>query len=128
MADTHHSAAERNQRRCGKAEFFCAQHSSDRNISAVHQLAVCFDDNMISQTVQDQRLVCFRKTQFPRQTCVVDRAFGRSACSAVMTGDQDDPCACFGNACRYRSDARFRYELDRDTGAFVGVFEVVDQL
>lgn len=51
VADTHHHTAHANQWASGKAEFFGAQEGRNGNVSAGHQLAVCFNAYLVPKAV-----------------------------------------------------------------------------
>ncbi len=122
IADAHHNAAHRYKGRRRKTVLFRAENRRNRHISAAHQLTVRFHAHFIPQTVLNQCLMRFRQTEFPGQTGVMNRTSGRRARSAVITRYENDLCARFRNACRHRSDARFRNEFHGDSRPFVGIF------
>ena len=128
IADTHHHTAHRYKRCCCKAIFLSTQKCCDHNVTTAHQLTVRLDDDLISQSVHDQCLVCLGKTKLPRKTCIVDGVTRCSSCTAVITGNKDYLCTGFCHTCCNCSDTGFRYEFDRNTGIFIGIFQVVDQL
>ena len=66
MADPHHDAAERNQRRGGEAELFRAEQGGDDHVPARLELPVGLDGDARAQVVQDQGLMRFGQPQFPR--------------------------------------------------------------
>ena len=66
MADAHHDAAQRDQRRGGEAEFLGAEQRGDDDVAAGLQLAVGLDDDAAAQIVQHERLVRFGQAEFPR--------------------------------------------------------------
>ena len=70
----------------------------------------------------------FCQTQFPRQTGMLYAGFWGSTCTAVVTGDQDDIRLTFSNTRRDSADTDFGYQLDVDPRAFIGVFQVVNEL
>ena len=128
IADTHHHAAHCYQRSRCEAVFFCTQHCGNDHVTSAHHFSVCLNDNLRTQIVLDQRLVCFCQTQFPRQTCIVNGAARSRTGTAVITGNQDDSCTSLGNAGCNGADTGFRNQLHGDTSLFVGIFQVVDQL
>jgi len=52
MANAHHDAAHRHERRSGKTKFFGAQQRSDDDVTARFQLAVSLDRDAAAQIVQ----------------------------------------------------------------------------
>ena len=79
MADAHHDAAQRDQRRGGKTKFLRAQQRGDDHVAARLQLAVGFHGDAAAQIIQDQRLVRFGQPQFPRNARVLDAGLRRGA-------------------------------------------------
>ena len=128
MAHPHHDAAQRHQRRGGKAKLLGAEQRSDDDVAAGFQLAVGFHGDAAAQIIEHQGLVRFRQTQFPRQTGMLDARLRRSAGAAVMAADQHDIGVAFGHARGDRADADFRNQLDADAGMMIGVLEIVNQL
>ena len=128
VAHTHHHAAHAHQRRRGKAEFLCTQHTGNGHIPAAHQLAVHFQCNPGAEAVQGQGLMGFRNAQLPGQTGIMDGAAGGSTCAAVTAGDQNDLRPCLGHACRHRTHACFADQLHADAGTAVGTLQVINQL
>ena len=72
VADAHHDAAQRHQRRGGKAEFLGAQQRGDDHVAAGLQLAVGLHDDAAAQIVEHERLVRFGQAQFPGNAGVLD--------------------------------------------------------
>ena len=66
MADAHHDAAERDERRGGEAEFLGAEQRGDDDVAAGLELAVGLDGDAAAQIVQHERLVRFGEAEFPR--------------------------------------------------------------
>ena len=128
IADPHHHASHGYKGSRRKSELLRPQHTGNRHITACHQLAVSLQDHLVAEAVHNQGLVCFRHPQFPWKPCIVN---GISRCrprSAVKGGDQDHLCSRLGDACRDGADSSLRYQLHRDSGLRVGIFQVVDQL
>ena len=67
MADAHHDAAQRHQRRGGEAELLGAEQRGDDHVAAGLQLAVGLDDDAAAQIVEHQRLVRLGQAQLPRE-------------------------------------------------------------
>ena len=72
VAFAHHDAADRHQRCSGKSEFFRTKHSCDHHISSGFKLAVGLQPDPPPEAVEQQGLVCFRKSQFPRDSCMLN--------------------------------------------------------
>ena len=72
MADTHHDATHGNQRSRCKTELLRTEDGCDGNITAAHQLTVGLDSDLVTKSVLHQCLVCFRKTEFPGKSGVVN--------------------------------------------------------
>ena len=73
MTLAHHDAAGDDQRRRREAELVGAEHRADDDVAAGLHLAVDLDGDSSAQTVEHQRLLRFRQTQFPRRSRVLDR-------------------------------------------------------
>ena len=67
MADAHHDAAERDERRGGETKFFRAEQRGDDHVAAGLHLAVRLDHDAAAQIVQHERLVRLGEAEFPRQ-------------------------------------------------------------
>ena len=76
MADAHHHAAQRDQRRGGEAELLGAQQRGDDHVAAGLQLAVHLQRHARPQVVQQQRLVGLGEAQLPGQARVLDARRG----------------------------------------------------
>ena len=128
MALAHHHAAFHNQRSSCKTEFIGAQQRTDHDVTSCLNLAVNLNSDAISQIIDHQGLLSFRKPLFPRRTGKLDRRKRRSTGSAVMTGNDDVVRFCFGNAGSNRPDTLLAYELHADVRLVVGHLEISDQL
>ena len=128
MADTHHDAAERDERCGGETEFLGAEHRRDNDVATGLQLSVRFDRDARAEIVQHERLMGFGEAELPRDARVLDGSLGRCTGAAVVTGDEDDIRVSLGDAGRDRADADFGDELDADARVDVRVLEVVDEL
>ena len=128
IAYTHHDAADSYQRCCCKAKFFRTQQSGDNNIASCHQLTVCFQCYTVTQIIQQQRLVCFHKSQLPRQSGMIDGSTRRSTGTAVITADKYNISAGLNYAGSNRTDADLAYQLDADAGTGISILQVVNQL
>ncbi len=74
VTDTHHDAAQRDQRRRGEPELLGAQQRGDGDVASCLQLPVGLHDDAAAQIVQHQRLVRLCQTQLPRQSGMRDRS------------------------------------------------------
>ena len=128
MADAHHDAAQRNQRRGGKAEFLRPQQGGDDHVAARFQLAVGLDGDAAAQIVQHQGLVGFGQAQFPRNARVLDAGLRRGARAAVVAADEHHVGMGLGHAGGDGAHAHFGHQLHADARLVVGVLQVVDQL
>ena len=128
VADAHHDAADRHQRRGGKAELLGAEQRGDDDVAAGLELAVGLDGDAAAQVVQHQRLVRLGEAEFPRQAGVRDRGLRRGARAAVVAADQHDVGVRLGDARGDGADADLGHQLDADPRVPVGVLQVVDQL
>ena len=97
IAYPHHNTAKRYQRSRGKSEFLCTKDCRNRHITSAHQLSVGLDSDSFPKAILYQRLMSFRKSQFPWKSRIMDRTSRRRTGSSVITGDQDQPCTCFCN-------------------------------
>ena len=128
MAFAHHDAACGDQRCGGKAELVRAQQRADRNIAAGAQAAIDLHRDAAAQIVEQQRLLGFGQTDFPRRTRMGQRGQGRCTGAAFIAGNRDMVGARLGYACGHRADADFGHQLDRNPRGRVDVLQIVDQL
>ena len=66
LAIALHQAAHRDERHGGEPEFFGAQEAGDRNVAAIHQLAIGFEHDAAAQAVLQQRLLRFSQAHLER--------------------------------------------------------------
>ncbi len=128
VADAHHHAAERDQRRGREAELVGPEDRGDHDVAAGAHLTVDLDEDARAQVVAQQRLLGLREPDLPGDAGVVDRRLRRSAGAAVVPGDHDVVGVRLGDAGRDGPHAHLGHELDRDAGARVRAAQVVDQL
>ena len=128
MADAHHDAAQRDQRRGGKTKFLRAQQRGDDDVAAGLQLAVGLHGDAAAQIVQHERLMRFGQAQFPRKAGVLDAGLRRGAGAAVVAADQHHVRVRLGHAGGDGADADFGHQLHADARVVVGVFQIVNQL
>ena len=81
----HHTTAQCDQCDCCKSIFFCSQQCRNNNIPARHQTTIGFQYNSVPKAVTDQRLMCLRDTQFPRQTGMMNRTDRRSTRASIIS-------------------------------------------
>ena len=128
MADAHHDAAQRHQRRRREAELLGPEQGADDDVAAGLELAVDLDDDAAAQVVEHQRLLRLGQAQLPRRAGVLDARQRRRAGAAVVAGDEHDVGMRLGDARGDGADADLGDQLDADAGVVVGVLQVVDQL
>ena len=128
MALAHHDAAHRDQRSRGETEFFGAQQRGDHNIAAGLQFAVGLHADAAAQIVQQENLLRFGQTKFPRNAGVLDGTQRGCAGAAGVAADQDYVGVRLGHARGHRADSDFRHQLHRDAGVRIHILQVVDQL
>jgi len=127
MTDAHHDTAEHDERRGRKAVLLGAEQRGDDDVAAGHQLAVRFENDAVAQTVKKQRLMRFRKPQFPRQAGMFDAGARRGTGTSVVTADQNHVRSALRHARCDRADADRGDELDVDFRARICVFQVENQ-
>ena len=108
VADAHHDAAERDQRRGGEAELLGAEQRGDDHVAAGLELAVGLDGDAAAQIVEHERLVRLGQAEFPREAGVLDRGQRRGAGAAVVAADQDHVRVRLGDARGDRCRRRLR--------------------
>ncbi len=128
LAVALHEAAEGDQGCRGKAELLGAQQGSDRDVAAVHELAVRLQHHARAQAVGQQGLLRLGEAQLQRQARVVDRVARRGAGAAVGAGDGDLGRAALCDAGGDGAHTGLGDELDGDARVGVGVLEVKDEL
>ena len=126
VADAHHDAAHRHQRRGGEPEFLGPQQGGDDHVAAGLQLAVGLDDNPRAQVVEHERLVRLGQAELPREPGVLDAGLRRSARAAVEAADEHNVGMRLGDARGDGADANLGHQLDTDARVVVGVLQVVD--
>ncbi len=70
VADTQVFTAQRHHRAGAEAETFRTENRRFNDVDAGFQTAVHLQTNLVTQTVGDQRLLGFNKSEFPRATSV----------------------------------------------------------
>ena len=128
MAFAHHHAAEADQNRGGESELFGAEQSADDHVAAGLELTVDLKPHPRTKLVEHQRLLCFGKSQLPRQAGMLDAGERRSAGAAVMPTDQDHVGVRLGDACGDGADPDLGNQLDRHPRRRIGVAQIVDEL
>ena len=81
MADAHHHAAQRHQRRRCEAKFLGAEQRPNHDVAAGLELAIDLDHDTAPQIVEEQRLLGLGQTQLPRAP----------ACLILVSGDAPVP-------------------------------------
>ena len=109
----HHDAAERDERRGRKAEFFGPEESGDRNVAAGLQLAVRLQHHAATQVVHHQRLMRLGDAEFPWHAGVLDRRQRRRTGAAGVAGDDDVIGVRLRDAGGDRADADLRRRASR---------------
>jgi hypothetical protein len=89
-------------------------------------LSVGFDYNPAAEVIQDEGLVGFGESEFPRQSGVFDGGLGGGSGTTVEAGDEYYIGVGFGYACGDRADSDFGYQFDVNSGISIGIFEIVD--
>ena len=128
MAFAHHDAAFDHQRCRGKTKLVSAEQRTNDNVTTGLHLAVDLDPDAAAQTVEYQRLLGFRQTDFPRAAGVLDGRPGRSAGATIVPSDHHMVTLAFGNARSDGADTDLADQLDADARMRRHIFEVVNQL
>ena len=128
VADAHHDAAERHQRRGREPELLRPEQGGDDHVAPGLELAVGLHRDAAAQVVQHQRLVGFRQPQLPGQAGVLDARLRRGAGAAVVAADEHHVGMPFRHAGGNRAHADLGHQLDADARVRVGVLQVVDEL
>ena len=119
VADAHHHAAGRDQRRGREGELLGPQQRADEHVAAGAKAAVHLEPHPVAQAVSRQHLLGLGKAELPRQPGVLERRERRGAGAAVVAGDDDVIGPGLGDAGCDRADAGLGDELDRDDGGRV---------
>ena len=77
------------------------------NITTSFHLAISLHNNAAAQLIFYERLMCFCKSELPRQARMLDGTNRRSPGSAIMARYKDNVGFCFGNTGSDRSYSRF---------------------
>ena len=113
VADAHHHAAERDQRRGREAELVGAEDRRHRHVAAGAHLAVDLHEDARAQVVAEQRLLGLGEADLPRDAGVLDRGLRRGAGAAVVAGDHHVVGVRLGHAGGHRAHADLGHELHR---------------
>ena len=128
VAFAHHDAAGRDQWPGCETELVGAKQRAHHHIASGAQAAVDLHRNASAQAVQHQRLLGFGQADFPRRASMGQRGQRRGTGAALEPRDRHMIGPRLGHPGGNRADADFGNQFDRDTGARVGVLQVVDQL
>ena len=114
VADPHHNAAHRNQRRSREAKFLSPQQRGDNHIAPGLELAIGLHDDAAAQVVEHQRLMRLGQPQLPRQASVLDRGLRRGSGAAVVARNQHHVRVALGHSRGDRADPELGDQLDVD--------------
>ena len=128
VADAHHDAAHRDQRRGREAELVGPEQRPDHDVAPGLHLAVDLDRDPRAQVIEHQRLLGLGQADLPRHAGRLDRGLRRGAGAAVVTGDRHVVGVGLRDARGDRADPDLGDELDRDRAGRVRAAQVVDQL
>ena len=128
MAHAHHEAAQHDERRGGKTEFFRTEQRGDRHVAARLELAVGLDVNPAAKIVEHERLVRLGQAEFPRNARMFDGRERRRARAAVVTADEHHVGVRLGDAGGDGAHADFCDQFHAHARVAVRVLQVVDQL
>ena len=128
VADPHHDAAHRDQRRGREAELVGAEQRPDDDVAAGLDLPVDLDGDPGAQVVEQQRLLGLGQTYLPGDAGRLDRGLRRGPGAAVVAGDRDVVGVGLGDPRGDGADPDLRDQLDRYRAVRVGAAQVVDQL
>ena len=128
VADTHHHAAEADERGCREAILLRTEQCGDDDVAAGHQLTIGLELDTVTKPVLDQRMVRLGDAELPRETRMVDRGHRCCTGTSIVAGHEDDLCTGLRNTTRDGADAVLRNELDGDRGTAVRVLQIIDQL
>ena len=128
VADTHHHAAEADERGRREAILLRTEQCGDDDVTAGHQLTIGLELDAVTKPVLDQRMVRLRDAELPRKTRMVDRGHRCRTGTSIVAGHEDDLCTGLRNTTCDGADAVLRNELDGDRGTAVRVLQIIDQL
>jgi hypothetical protein len=121
VADAHHDAAHRDERRGGEAELLGAEQGGDDHVAAGLELpSVC--RRPVAQAVEHQHLLGLGQAELPRDARVLERRQRRGAGAAVVPGDEDHVGVGLGDAGGDGADADLGHELHADAGLGLAFF------
>mmetsp|Transcript_12088 Transcript_12088/g.17723 ORF Transcript_12088/g.17723 Transcript_12088/m.17723 type:complete len:263 (+) Transcript_12088:1018-1806(+) len=128
VALTHHDTSHSNQRSGSKAKLLGSKQTRYGNITTSFDLPISLQLDAITETIQYQCLLCFSKTELPRQATSLDSRPSRSPRSTVVSTD--------GNVIRERlryarsddTNSNFGHKLDRNFSCWLSVLQVMNQL
>ena len=128
VALAHHQAALDDQGGGGKAEFVCAEKCRNNDIATGTQTAIGLYRDASSKIIQGQRLLGFGQSDLPWEPGVLDRRDWAGPGSTIISGNGHVIRVSFGYPCGHRADTNFRHQFDADSGFWIDVLEIVDQL
>ena len=128
VADPHHHAAQRDERRGREPELLGAEQRADHDVAAGLELPVDLHRDARPQVVHQQHLVGLGQPELPGDPGVLDRGQRRRARASVVAADQHHVGVRLGHPRRDRPHPHLGHQLDRDPGVVVGVLQVVDEL
>ena len=85
MTDAHHHAARHHERGRGETELFGTQQRGNNHISAGLELAIGLNDDPVTQTVKQERLLGLGEAKLPRTASMLERGQRRRAGTAVVS-------------------------------------------
>ena len=128
MALPHHDATLRDEGGGAESHLVGTKQGGDYDITARSHASVCLDRDPPPQPVGNQSLMGFRQTGFPVGACVHDRSQGTGAGPPIVARNQNMIGMRFGHTGRDGAYPYFGNQLDADSGPWVDVLQVVDEL
>src|SRR5579859_6245987 len=128
VAHAHHHAPAYDQRRAGEAELLSTEQHGDDDVAAGLELAVALHDDPVTQAVLEKGLLRLGDAKLPGRAGVLDRRERRCAGAAIVARDQDHVAPRLRDPRRHGADPDLGNQLHMDSGAWVRVLQIVDEL
>mmetsp|Transcript_5822 Transcript_5822/g.12947 ORF Transcript_5822/g.12947 Transcript_5822/m.12947 type:complete len:310 (-) Transcript_5822:859-1788(-) len=124
----HHDTTHSNEGTRGKSKLLCSKKASNDNITSSLELSIRLQLHTITQSVQNQSLLCLCEAKLPRKASSLHSSPSGSSCSSVVSTDSDMIGKCLGNSGSNDTNTNLRNKLHRHLSSGLGVLQVMDKL
>ena len=124
VALTHHDTSQYDKRQCTERKFIGTQQGHDDNILCCLQLTIGLKAHLVSQTIQDECLLCLCKSDFRRNASKTHTAGRRSTRTALCTTDDNEVGLSLCHSGCNRSHATLCHKFYTDGSGGIDILEV----